>query len=436
VSNQAQRNMDDSGLSPEDYERFFLPSTTWLVSVFLVILVILSTLFWWFQRSMRANSNERVAEAVVMLDRFESTNTNSGEQTSKVDPLTFELEEMRAETQRDRDFLTEGLAHDSYPRRIESKLKQRFLQQSFYGDLPSDWKEQLPSELEEWKRKQDRQQQQRLRRTLARIPRILETHRDNLSRLEQIHGEMNFPDEFSQTRERFLQTRSIFENRLDQLEQAFSEIDPEQFSDLQYPEPIFQAIKRLLDPMVWMELQYRRFSGLSSAPASLIYAEQALKDALRIDPKNPEAHYQLGRTYGRLGLEAISGEHYLRALRVSRGESYHRRSEIVEMMESNRKENPDSSRARYELGWAYYEVGNESQAFEQLLGVIENECDLTALVGIEKRYRENKNKRAMSLVNQVLERHCDEQSMELTLAQKRLSYILEGEPPYYRLTYF
>lgn len=436
MPNQTGSSADDTGLTPEDYERFFLPSTTWVVSVFLVILVILSALFWWFQRSMRANSNQRVTEAVNMLERFDSSSANSEKSSSALDPLTFEIEEMRAETKRDRLYLMEALAHDSYPRRIQSQLKQRFLEQSFYGDLPNDWKETLPSELKKWKQEKDRQQIQRLRRVLARIPTILETHRENLSRIQQIRQQMQLPGEFKPVEERFRETRSIFERRLNQLDETFSQINPEQFTDRKYPQALFYAIRRMLDPMFWMELQYRRLSGLSSAPASLIYAEQALKDALRIDPRNPEAYYQLGQTYQRLGLERISGEYYLRALRVSRGESYHRRSTIVEMMERNRKENPNSSRARYELGWAYYETDNESGALKQLLDVIENECNLKPLSGIEKRYREGGKKQAMYRVDQVIGKQCEKKSMELTLAQKRLRYILEGEPPYYRLTYF
>lgn len=430
----ANNQETESGLTPGDYKRYFLPSTRWMVGTFLVILLILSALFWWFQQTMRANSNDRVTEAVAMLERFDRSDTDANQD---VTPLTLELEEMRAETQRNREFLAENLLHDSYPRQVEKDLKQRYLDQSYYGELPDNWREQLPQELRQWKQQQDRQQIARLRGFLKRLPTIVETHKENLSRLTEIRSELDFPDTFTSFLKRYEQTRSIFEERLSALEEASEAVSSQEFNQIRIPGELFQAAKNMLDPMLWMELQYRRFSGFSSAPASIFYAEQALQDALRIDPKNPEAYFQLGRVYERLGLDAIAGEHYLRALRVSRNEGYRRKQQIVSMMEEQQQANPGSSRALYELGWAYYEQGKEKQALHQLLRVIENECSLSPLRGIEKTYKENKKKRAMNLVQAVINRECKGQSsMELTLTEMRISYILEGEPPYHRLTYF
>lgn len=423
----------DSNLSQDDYERLFTISWTWLGAVFLVILITLSSLLYWFVTSMRANSNVRVNEAVAMIEKYDNS---ADTRSTEVSPLTLELEEMRINMEEDRRFITKTLIQDSYPRKMNERLRTRFLRQSFYTDLPEDWKQNLPEQLREYKREQDSQHVAELRYRLSRVPPLIESNRERLERLEEIRKNMDLSDTFSRMLDGYKRTRDRFQTRIRNLESAMSDIDTSTFTRRRLPGDLFRAMARMLDPISMMGLQMRRFSGLSSREASLVYAEQTLRDAERIDPKNPRVLYHLGRVYEKLGMGNVSNGHYLKALRVARGQDFERRDDIVSMFENVLENNPNSPRAHYDVAFAYYETNRKPEAFGHLLRVLENDCSLGRLNGIQNAYDNGNHKRAMALVDAVTARKCGERSMVRTLAKKRIEYILEGEPPYYRLTYF
>jgi len=310
-------------------------------------------------------------------------------------------------------------------------MKKRFLQQSFYPELPDDWKQNLSEDLRKWKQKKDRRQIGRLRAILQRLNTIVENNRRRVKRLEAIRGNMDLPDTFAPTIQRYKESKNTFLQKLDRLNSALEDVDTSTFRETSYPDPVLKGMINILDPLTMMSLQYRRFSALSSGPASLIYAEQVLRDAERIDPGNPNVFYYLGRVYERLGLETISSRNYLMALRED--PDYHRRDQIVTMFETVLDNNPNDPRAHYDVAYAYYETGKKSQSLRHLLRVIEHECSLGRLQGIEKAYENGKTDRALALVDAVVNQKCNDKSMVQVLAHKRIEYILKGEPPYYRL---
>jgi tetratricopeptide (TPR) repeat protein len=427
----------DSNLTEEDYRRYFTFSWRWYGTVFLSILVVLSGLLYWFSGTMRANSNVRVREAVKVLETYEADRMTAADTADReLNPLTLEIEEMRINTEETRQFIAETLMMDSYPRKMNQRLKQRYLQQSFYAELPADWKQNLPEQLRQYKNQQDEQQILQLRYRLNRVSKMVEENRERVRRIEEIRKQMDLSDTFDRMVDSYRRTRDLFQTRLSDLESAMSDVHTDTYTRRRLPGDVFRGLTRLLDPLTLMGLQYRRFSALSSPQASVVYAEQILRDAERIDPKNPEVYYQLGRVYERLGMGNVSNEHYLKALRVARGQDYRREDDIVDMFETVLDENPDSSRAHYDVAFAYYETGQEPRALDHLLSVLENECAIEGLPGVRQAFEKGNNDRAMAMVRAVAAEKCGERSMVQTLAIKRIEYILEGETPYYRLTYF
>ncbi len=384
--------IEDSGLTPEVYRNVLVSDPRWLFAYFLVVLAVLSGLLYWFASTTRANSDKRVREAVALLERADTV-------PRRVTPLTLEIEEMLARTQEDRDYLLNNLVGDTFPGYIRRQLKKRYRRQSGLYNLSEDWMSNLPPQLEQWHENRKQQRTQRVNRFLRSAAAILQDNQQRLSRLSTLRGQLELSPELDPTLSRYEATRNRLRQRLNTALEAVKGLRATQ---PRIPPEAFQALNDLLDPLTMMTLQYRRFSGFTSAPSALVYAEQVLRDALRIDPQNPRAFYQLGRVYDRLGMSVLSSEHFVRALRMN--PDFERRGEILARFRQRREERPDSARAHYDLAFALYETGQHEKARKQLREVL--------------RLQQGQN------------------SMVKVLARKRLRYLEQGEPPYHKMTYF
>lgn len=383
--------IEDSGLSPEIYRDLLFPDRRWWIVSFLVILGVLSALFYWFSSTTRANSNTRVREAAALIERADTA-------AREVTPLTLEIEEMLARTQEDRDYILDNLVGDTFPGYVRRELKRRYRRQSALYELPSDWMSNLPPQLERWRQQRRRRRVREVNRFLSTAAGLIEDNQQRLSRLSDIREQLELSPRFDSTMRRYEDTRNRLRARLSG---ALDVVEGLRVTEPRIPSKAYQALNDLLDPLTVMVLQYRRFSGFTSAPSALVYAEQVLKDALRIDPKNPRAFYQLGRVYGRLGMEVLSSEHFVRALRMNPD---FKRREILDRFRTRLDERPDSPRAHYDLAFAYYETGQHAKARSHL--------------------------------EEVLQLQQGQNSMVKVLARKRLRYIEQGEPPYHKMTYF
>ncbi|MFB6356305.1 MAG: tetratricopeptide repeat protein [bacterium] len=416
-----------TGLTPEDYDRYFLLDWKIMGIIFLVIFSIVSGLFYWFQTQMRSNSNRKVQEARVMIDRADTV-------PRQLSPTTMEIEEIIAQVEADRDLLILRLHNDNKHKKIQRKLKNKFLQQAPFYELPSDWKQQLPPRLKKWEKKRKKARHRQIQAFLNLLPRIFERNRERLKRIDQLLKKIGPDERFSdalqryrKNRERVLTLFSRIESRIDKLNRTKVMV--------KLPSGLFNDITRLTDPMNYLSFQLKRISALTSKPTSLVYARQSLLDALRIDPQNSEAFYQLGRVYEKWGMETLSSERYLWALKENK--DFKRADQIIQKFKKEIQSSPDNPRNHYDLAYALYETGSRDRAFKQLLETLKLECGIPSMKGIHQRYKEGKKKEALHLLEGLLKnRGCTSKSMVQVLALKRVKYIIEGEPPYHKLAYF
>ncbi len=392
VSEESQTNGEK--LSPEDYDKFLNIKTNWLTGMFCIIFVILSGLLYWFSITMRANSNKRVREATYIINRADTI-------PGKISPRALELEEMKINTQKERDWLLSKMAADSYAKRLQRQLRKKFQQNSFYINLPPDWKSQISPELQKWYNKKRQKRYAQLNRLYQKLPEFVDKNLSRLNRLEKIRKSLELGDTFAAPLKRYESTRKRFRKTLLDLQKNLEKIGQTKLDQPRIIPAVYQAMVPLPDLMNRMALQYRRFSSLVSAPAAYLYAEQFLHDALRIDPKNPEAYYQLGRVYQKLGLDVISSEHYIWALKAQ--SDFPRGPQIIEMFKKELQQDTTSARAYYNLAFAYHEVGRKQEAKKQLYRVLELEQGKSSMVKV--------------------------------LARKRLDYIKHGASIYNKLTY-
>lgn len=345
---------------------------------------------------MRRHSNMRVAEATYMLDRADTV-------PEEITPTTLELEEMVVEIGQERDWLFEQLSRDGRAQEIEDELERRFLAQSFHFELPEDWREQIPSQLQEWYAGELDQRRAEVAALYPELINFAERNLERQQRADELLEELGPGEEFSETLNRYEAHRSDYIAALEQLKsQAETAAADAAGEEPRIASAVYDAMLELPNLLNRTQLQYRRLSALTSAPPAYFYAERYLRDALRIDPRNPEAKYQLGRVYDYLDLDEISGEHYARSIKADPG--HERAGEIIEMFEQRVEESPEDSRARYDLAFALHEYGEEERAREHLYEVLSLEED----------------------------RH----SMVKVLAEKRLGYIRGEATMYNQLTYY
>ncbi len=344
---------------------------------------------------MRRHSNMRVAEATYILDRADTV-------SAEITPTTLELEEMVVEVAQERDWLFEQMSMDGRAEEIDAELEQRFLDQSFHFELPDDWREQIPPQLQEWHDGELDQRRAEVAALYSELVNFAERNLERQQRADELLEELDPGEEFSETLDRYEAHRSNYIAALEQLKSQAETAAADAGEEPRLASSVYDAMLELPNLLNRTQLQYRRLSALTSAPPAYFYAERYLRDALRIDPRNPEAKYQLGRVYDYLDLDEVSGEHYARAIKADPG--YERAGEIIEMFEQRVEESPEDSRASYDLAFALHEYGEEDRAREQLYKVLNLEED----------------------------RH----SMVKVLAEKRLGYIRGEATMYNQLTYY
>lgn len=418
---------EDTGISPEDYESIIKIDPKKLLLIFLVIAAIIGSLLFGFHYIQRHNSNLKVEEARVIINRGDTLPTSPT-------PETLELEEMVAGTEKDVNWLVDQLVADSFAANFDNQLKKKYRQRMYYSSreqLPPNWKDNLPAELEKWRRQKTNRRRAQVNYLLQELDGFLSRQRKRLQRLEEIRGSLKEEGEMPPIEQRYMESRKRFKEHLNAVESALDDAEAE---GPKIPPPLYQALAKLVDSLGKITLQYRRISALTSAPTSLLYAEQYLQDALRINPWNPEALYQLGRVYEKMGKDVISSEYYLRMIKED--PSYYRVSDVVAKFEKFTEENPNSPRALYDLGFAYYEVGRHKDSLVNLLKVIENECNLKSTEFIIDAYEAGNYAEAKKLVDELISRSgCESESMTQVLARERIGYVLEGEPPYHKMSY-
>ncbi|MGM0381725.1 MAG: tetratricopeptide repeat protein [bacterium] len=418
---------ENSGITPEDYESLIKIQPRNLILIFLVISLIIGGVLYGFSYIQRRNSNLKVEEARVLIDRGDTA-------PSSPTPRTLELEEMVARTEQDVNWLVDQLVADSFAVKIDKRLQERYRQQMYFSsrqELSDDWKDNLPDELKQWRKKKIGRRRAQLKQFIDRLDEFVAEQRQRVQRLDEIRNSLAEKGKMPPVGGRYKEARSRLVGLLDEIEKQLENVSIEGY---ELPDKLYNPLARLVDPLSKFTLQYRRYNGLTSAPAAYLYAEQYLRDALRIDPQNPEAFYQLGRVYERMGKDVISSEHYLRM--VKEAPYFHRVDDVVGKFEKIVEEKPGSSRAHYDLGFAYYEVGRRKEALEQLLKVLEGECNTGSLEFIAETYAAGRKKEARKLVDEMIARTgCNSRSMTQVLARLRIGYLLGAEPPYHKMAY-
>ncbi len=383
----------EDSLTPEDYSNFIRVDMHWIALMFIVVLSLLGGLLYWYSLSARGHSDLRVTEAEYLIDRGD---TAPGEIT----PVTLELEELVAETARDRDWIFQRLGEDRRAGQLEEELQSRFLQETFHWELPDDWQEQLPEQLNQWYQQELTQRQAELDDFLNELSEFLAAIRQRAARAKELRQELEPGELFADAMARYELSHNNLLTAVDRVEQQLPRSTDNPATQLD--NQLFSALVELPRLLLRQKLQYRRLSALSAAPASYIYAERYLRDALRIFPRNPEAFYQLGRVYQRLELPILAGEHYARAIQADPG--FERTSEIIELLEQRIEEDPDNPRLHYDLGFALQESG----ALEEAREVLETAWQMEA----------------------------EEESMLRVLIENRLGYVEDGVSIYHRMRYF
>lgn len=387
----SDENVVNTELSEEDHRRFFEVGPGTLLVLFLVVFSIVTSFFYWFKYNMASNANKKVQQAKTILERAE-------EVPEQINPLTLELETMVHETEQERNWILDELTADSFAERFDKKLKNRYLNETARLRLPPNWKDNLPRKLRQWANNRRRQRRTDVNQFLNRLDSTLDEITQRIKRVEAIREEKSIkPGRFGGSVERYLTVKS---NVLSRIETLKSDLNNAK-AKFDLPRSVFDGALKLVDPMTKLALHFRGFSALTAAPASYYHAERLLNDALRIDPKNPAAYYYLGEIYRKLKLGAVASEHKIRALKW---DPSYKRDAILETFRQRLEEDPSDPRRRYDLAWALYEVGDRQEAKKHLKRIL----------------REQQGKDTMVRV----------------LARKRLRYLLNGEPPYNKLTHF
>ncbi len=423
-----KNNADSSGITPGDYESLIKISPKNILIIFLLIFLIIGSLLYGFNYIQRRNSNIKVEEARVLIDRGDTAPEEPG-------PETLELEEMVAETEEEVNWLVEQLVADRFADEFGNELEDRYRREMYYSarqDLPSGWKDDLPTNLEQWRQQRIAHRQEEVEQFLAELEGFISTQKERLNRGEEIRSNLAEQGEMPPVQHRYEEARRELSQLLEEIEM---ELEGAVVGGPQIPAGLYDLLAELVDRLSKFTLQYRRINALTTAPSAYLYAEQYLQDALRIDPRNPEAFYQLGRVYERLEQDVIASEYYLRMIKEA--PSYRRVSEMVTQFEKTVEENPESARAHYDLGFAYYEVDRHKEALASLLNVLEVECDIEGnLDFIVEAYDAGDYAEAGELVTETITRTgCESESMTQVLAEIRIGYILEGEPPYHKMAY-
>ena len=419
---------DATGITPEDYDSLITIHPKYLLLLFLGTLAIVGGALYGFQYIQRRNSNIKVEEARVLIDRGDTVPEEPG-------PRTLELEEMVAETEKEVNWLVEQLAAEKFVGNLQEELEDRYRQEMYYSahqELPSGWKDDLPANLQQWRQERISRRRAEIEQFLAELDGFLDRQKGRLDRVEEIRSELADQGEMPPVGHRYEEARRELSQLLEEIEM---ELEGAVVEEPQIPSGLYELLAELVDPLSKFTLQYRRINALTTAPSAYLYAEQYLQDALRIDPWNPEGFYQLGRVYERLKADVIASEYYLRMIKEE--PSYRRVPEVIAQFEEAVEENPEAARAHYDLGFALYEVGRHKDALGSLLNVLEEECDVAGnLDFIVDTYGEGNYAEARELVDETIARTgCDSESMTQVLAEIRIGYILEGEPPYHKMAY-
>ncbi len=384
--------IEDTGLTEADYKKFFRFSWLQHLLTFGAIFAIVYGIFYWFDSSMEDNAGKKVQQARIVLDRAQ-------DMSEEPTPRTLELEQMARRTDDERNRIVRGLAGDSFAKKFDGRLRDRFLQRTTFLELPDNWKNRLPPELEKWADTKERKRIQEIKRFLSDLKDILNDLQGRIDRVRTFREEKNLQEaKLGGNLERYETTRDGILNEMKDVE---NQLQDTSIKTPEIPDTLYHDILDLVDPMTTLAMHFRNFSAFSSAPAAHYHAYRLLHDALRIDPENAPAHYQLGRLYHRLKLHDLAGEQWGRALRY---DPSFKREQMIGELKERLEQNPRDPRANYYLAFALHEAGELDRA---------------------KKY-----------LRKVLEIEQNNHSMVKVLAEKRLDYVRNGKPPYSKLTLF
>lgn len=392
MTNETPPELEDSGLDNDDYRSLFLFKPRFFFITFGVIFIIILSTFYLFQYQMRSNSNKKIQQVKTILSRAEDL-------PEKPDPITLQIEKLAQDTDNDRHWIVNEIISDSFASKFESQLQNRFLRSTTYLDLPDNWRNRLPPELQQWAEKKKNRRFASLKESMNSLKTILDDIEKRINRLQKFRKKKDLKKEsLGGELSRYDTNRKKVLNIIERLRETLQET---KISSINLPKPIYQELTNLIDPLTIMSMHFRNFSAFSSAPAAYYHADRLLHDALRIDPKNPAAYYYLGKIYRKLNLHNIASEHMVRALRYDQN---FKQEKILNEFRQRLKEDSDNPRRVYDLAFALHEIGKKKKSKKHLKKVLKLERGTNSMVKV--------------------------------LAQKRLSYIQNGEPTYSKLTLF
>jgi tetratricopeptide (TPR) repeat protein len=385
-------DIENPGLSEQDYYDHFIISPKKLVPGFLVILALIGVLLYWFQSTMQSNSNLKVQQGKQILKRAE----NLSDTTTA---LTVELEQFAHETDDERNKILRELTADSFPSQFNRRLKNRFLRSTTYLTAPSNWKNQLPPKLKQWAQMQRNRRIKDIRNFFQFLRTTMNELDHRIKRLKTVRKEKNLKaGQLGNNLHRYDNLKAQLQKEIQDVRERLQTV---QLTSPDIPSDLFKNINDLIDPMTSFAMHTRNFSAFSSAPAAYYHAYRIFHDAIRIDPNNPAPYYWLGKLFRELQLHNVAGQFMARALHY---DSNFKREAILSHLRKRLKEKPNSPQRNYYLAFAQYEAGLYEPAEKTLRTVLRLERGTTSMMKV--------------------------------LARKRLNYIRNGEPFFSKLPLF
>lgn len=325
-------------------------SWTRLVAGFLILVLIVGIGLTAFNYGMRRLAHDRVQEANALL--------NGPVQDRSLDdaprPYRNQIRTLRAH-QYD---LIQSLMNARDRRSLDDQLEERYRDQMMTYDLPADWRQQLPAELEAWKQQQEDTYARQLAGIHTTVKELAETTSDLENRVNDLRSD-SVPEGFEPYRERSVQFFQGWEGTLNDALDVLSE-DPERH---RLTEQQFDRVVDVSDSITDLVQHLYRLQALEHRWSAWIQAERTYRDALRFYPQYAPAHRGLGDLYRQAGFNQVADHFYRQAVRIQPGGEM--ANEVEERFRS-RLDSTDSPWAQYNLAYLHHQRGRTNKARERL----------------------------------------------------------------------
>ncbi len=377
----------DSDLDEADFEEISFVRWEVLLAAFGILVLVIAGGAWVFEATMTTMAEDRVREARSILRQEEDLadlKLASGPWTEEIRRLrTLQMEVGRA------------LLAENDRRNLDAELERRFREQMLTHEQPEDWRDRLPSDLEQWYQTRREEQRQSIEQLFGRVREGVDRSLRLLEQLISIERE-ELPGAFQPYWERSQHEFFHLEREIEQLRDELpSDADAPRLSD-----ETFGRINDFTAHLSDLIRHLFRAQALADRWQGWLYAEQLLHDALRIRPDYPPAFRGLGDAYRKVGLTRVADHYYRQVVRV---EPHGADADWIQDHFEQRREDGGSNWNRYNRAFLAHQRGDESEAEQLLMDILDEGPDDPLLV---------------------------------YLVERRLKYLEDGVPPYSKAAYF